>query len=62
MKFFLPKKEPLDLFEWHDMFAWLPVHTIGGYIVWLETVQRRWATRSSSDFSATREYRLKEAP
>lgn len=28
--------------EWHHWFAWHPVETESGQIVWLETILRRW--------------------
>jgi len=59
MKISVPPKQRQDPFEWHDIFAFLPHSmTETGEWVWLETIQRRWCTYSSSDLSATREYRL----
>jgi hypothetical protein len=28
--------------DWHDWFAWFPVRTDEGYLVWLEYVRRRF--------------------
>ena len=62
MKINLGKREYRDDFEWHDIFAWWPHRVESGELVWLEPIQRRWQTYSSSDLAATREYRLREAP
>lgn len=35
-----PKRPPVDKRQWHMWFAWRPVR-VGGYIVWLEYVQRK---------------------
>lgn len=32
---------------WHDWFAWRPVRTWTGQLVWLQTVQRRMCQKSS---------------
>lgn len=30
-----------DCYPWHEVYAWLPVRTIGGKIVWREKVLKR---------------------
>lgn len=37
--------------KWHDWFAWYPIVTLSGYLVWLETVERRVLYESKPDFS-----------
>lgn len=31
----------MNIYNWHDWFAWFPVSTQDGQLVWLKTVQRR---------------------
>ena len=30
-----------DCYPWHEVFAWLPVKTVGGRYVWLRRVYKR---------------------
>ena len=31
----------VDCYPWHEVFAWLPVKTVGGRYVWLRRVYKR---------------------
>jgi kynurenine formamidase len=43
MKFFTPKAPENKYIPTHKWFAWYPIRTLRGEIVWLETVYRkRW--------------------
>ena len=44
-----PKRPPVDKGQWHMWFAWCPVR-VGGYIVWLEYVQRKGHRGRFSDY------------
>jgi hypothetical protein len=35
---------PRNRLHWHLWFAWYPVWTDDGLIIWLEKVRRRWDT------------------
>ncbi len=41
------------LFKWHRWFAWYPVRTDKGELVWLETVERRLPEWSRYDDCAS---------
>lgn len=51
---------PLNEYEWHDWFAWLPVHVAQNDVRWLEWVERKKSAPRYSAFAPDKvEYRLK---
>ena len=52
-------EEATRVYKWHDWFAWRPVVTLDGELVWWEVVERMLWVDTGTDPDSRWKYRLK---